>query len=164
MIRVRGLKVWFSQRRGLLKDVLGSEEAWVKAVDGIDLDVRRREILCLVGESGCGKTTTGKALLRLAEPTDGDVLFEMPDDVHPWFHGQLADAVREADLPRDSALRHDVPIVGLLFAGGRLDYVRPAGAGRPSPPAGLSSKPPSGGCSISCTRTKTTSAIGIGQG
>ena len=66
MIRVRGLKVWFSQRRGLLKDVLGSEEAWVKAVDGIDLDVRRREILCLVGESGCGKTTTGKALLRLA--------------------------------------------------------------------------------------------------
>jgi len=47
-------------------------------VDGVDFDVRRGEIFCLVGESGCGKTTTGKALLKLVEATDGDVLFEMP--------------------------------------------------------------------------------------
>lgn len=51
----------------------------MKAVDGIDLDILRGQIVCLVGESGCGKTTTGKALLRLIEPTEGDVLFEMPE-------------------------------------------------------------------------------------
>ena len=104
MIRVRGLKVWFSQRRGLLKDVLGSEEAWVKAVDGIDLDVRRREILCLVGESGCGKTTTGKALLRLAEPTDGDVLFEMPDADYDRYE----DARKHPNDPAEAATLEDL--------------------------------------------------------
>jgi len=104
VIRVRGLKVWFSQRRGLLKDVLGSEEAWVKAVDGIDLDVRRREILCLVGESGCGKTTTGKALLRLAEPTEGDVLFEMPDDDYRRYE----DARKHPNDPAEAATLEDL--------------------------------------------------------
>ncbi len=52
---------------------------WVRAVDGVSFDVRRGEVFCLVGESGCGKTSTGKALLRLVEPTTGDIFFEMPD-------------------------------------------------------------------------------------
>ncbi len=50
-------------------------------MDGIDLDVRRREIVCLVGESGCGKTTTGKALLRLVDVTAGDVFVGVPPEV-----------------------------------------------------------------------------------
>jgi len=72
------LKVWFAERRTFLTELVG-EKRWVKAVDGIDLDIPRGQIVCLVGESGCGKTTTGKALLRLVEPTEGDVLFEMPE-------------------------------------------------------------------------------------
>jgi len=70
--------VWFAERRTFLTELVG-EKRWVKAVDGIDLDIPRGQIVCLVGESGCGKTTTGKALLRLVEPTEGDVLFEMPE-------------------------------------------------------------------------------------
>ena len=70
--------MWFAERRTFLTELVG-EKRWVKAVDGIDLDIPRGQIVCLVGESGCGKTTTGKALLRLVEPTEGDVLFEMPE-------------------------------------------------------------------------------------
>jgi len=51
----------------------------VRAVDGVDLDIRRGEVFCLVGESGCGKTSTGKAILKLVEATDGDILLEMPE-------------------------------------------------------------------------------------
>ena len=70
--------MWFAERRTFLTELVG-EKRWIKAVDGIDLDIPRGKIVCLVGESGCGKTTTGKALLRLVEPTEGDVLFEMPE-------------------------------------------------------------------------------------
>ncbi len=78
LIRVRNLKVWFSQRKGLLREILSSDSRWVRAVDDVSFDVRRGEVFCLVGESGCGKTTTGKALLQLAPATGGDVFLEMP--------------------------------------------------------------------------------------
>src|SRR5439155_1126336 len=54
---------------------------YVRAVDGVDLDVGRGEIFCLVGESGCGKTTTGKGILRLVPPTGGDVFVGVPKNV-----------------------------------------------------------------------------------
>jgi peptide/nickel transport system ATP-binding protein len=71
LLSVRDLKVWFPIRKGFLARVKGH----VKAVDGISFDVHRGQTLGLVGESGCGKTTTGRAILRLQERTDGRILF-----------------------------------------------------------------------------------------
>jgi len=72
LLQVRGLAKHFPVRKGLLRKVRG----WVKAVDGISFDVAERQTLGLVGESGCGKTTAGRAILRLVEPTAGDVIFD----------------------------------------------------------------------------------------
>src|SRR5437870_7126474 len=79
LIRVRDLKVWFPLRRGMLRELTGRAALWVRAVDGVSFDIRRGEVYCLVGESGCGKTTTGKSLVGLVDATDGDVFLEMPD-------------------------------------------------------------------------------------
>jgi oligopeptide/dipeptide ABC transporter ATP-binding protein len=69
LVDVKGLKVHFPIKGGLL----GRTVAQVKAVDGVDLFVRRGETLGLVGESGCGKSTTGRAILQLIKPTAGTV-------------------------------------------------------------------------------------------
>ncbi len=73
LIEVRNLKKHFPISGG---GIISRTVAHVKAVDGVSFDIRRGETLGLVGESGCGKTTIGKTLLRLQEPTDGQVLFE----------------------------------------------------------------------------------------
>jgi peptide/nickel transport system ATP-binding protein len=75
LLEVRGLKTWFPIRAGILQRVVGH----VKAVDGVDLAIRCGETLALVGESGCGKTTVGRSILRLIEPTGGSVHFEGVD-------------------------------------------------------------------------------------
>jgi oligopeptide/dipeptide ABC transporter ATP-binding protein len=72
LIDVKGLKVHFPIKGGLL----GRTVARVKAVDGVDLFIRRGETLGLVGESGCGKSTTGRAILQLIKPTVGSVKFD----------------------------------------------------------------------------------------
>ncbi|MCX7930097.1 MAG: ABC transporter ATP-binding protein [Chlorobi bacterium] len=72
LLEVEDLAVHFPIRTGLFSRVSG----WVKAVDGVSFSVRRGETLGLVGESGCGKTTTGRAVLRLIEPTAGRVVFD----------------------------------------------------------------------------------------
>jgi oligopeptide transport system ATP-binding protein len=72
LVQVRGLKVHFPVRSGIFQTEIGT----VKAVDGIDFEIRRGETLGLVGESGCGKSTTGRALIRLREPTEGTVTFD----------------------------------------------------------------------------------------
>lgn len=75
LLEVKGLKMHFPITDGLLSRKVGD----VKAVDGIDFVVRRGEILGLVGESGCGKTTTGRCVLRLEKPTEGQILFDGVD-------------------------------------------------------------------------------------
>ena len=78
---LRDFRVWFEKRRGFFEALRKTEPQYIRAVDGIDLDVGRGEMFCLVGESGCGKTTTGKGILRLVEPSGGDVFVGVPPEV-----------------------------------------------------------------------------------
>ncbi|MBW7861100.1 MAG: ABC transporter ATP-binding protein [Rhodocyclaceae bacterium] len=75
LVEVRDLRVHFPVRRGFLRRVVDQ----FRAVDGVSLSVREGEVLALVGESGCGKTTLGRALLRLLEPTAGEIRLEGRD-------------------------------------------------------------------------------------
>ena len=79
LLTIRNLRVWFDVRIGFIAGILGKEQKHVRAIDDISFDVRRGEVFCLVGESGCGKTTTGKALIRLNAPTGGSIFFDVPD-------------------------------------------------------------------------------------
>ena len=72
LLEVRNLKKYYSVKSGFLNKDCRS----VKAVDGINLSVKQGEILGIVGESGCGKSTLGRSILRLIEPTSGEVIFE----------------------------------------------------------------------------------------
>ncbi len=71
LIEVRGLKTWFPVRSGVVSRITGH----VRAVDGVELTISQGETLGLVGESGCGKSTLGRSILRLVEPTAGEVYF-----------------------------------------------------------------------------------------
>ncbi len=72
VLSVKNLKKYFPVRKGILKRVVG----YVKAVDDISFDIKKGETLGLVGESGCGKTTTGRVILHLLKPTAGEVYYE----------------------------------------------------------------------------------------
>ncbi|HEX4702737.1 MAG TPA: dipeptide ABC transporter ATP-binding protein [Pseudonocardiaceae bacterium] len=78
LLTVTALQKYFPVRRGLLQRRSGA----VQAVDGLDFTVKKGETLSLVGESGCGKTTTGRLLTRLLEPTAGRIVFEGKDITH----------------------------------------------------------------------------------
>ena len=75
LVSVENLKVHFPVHKGVIRRQVGT----IKAVDGVSFDIKRRETLGLVGESGCGKTTTGRAILRLYRVTDGRIVIDGQD-------------------------------------------------------------------------------------
>ncbi|MCM3555194.1 dipeptide ABC transporter ATP-binding protein [Janibacter melonis] len=94
ILKARGLKKHYPIKGGVLRTTVGA----VKAVDGVDFDLRRGETLGIVGESGCGKSTLGRLLMRLEEPTEGTVEFDGID-----LYSQSGADMR--------ALRRDIQIV-----------------------------------------------------
>jgi oligopeptide transport system ATP-binding protein len=75
LLKVEGLRKYFPVRRGFLLRIKG----WIKAVDGVDVDIYRGKTLGLVGESGCGKSTIGRLILKLLEPDEGRILYKGKD-------------------------------------------------------------------------------------
>ncbi len=85
LVRVRNMKMYFPVTEGAL---ISRVVAHVKAVDGISFDIRKGETLGLVGESGCGKTTTGRCILQLETATNGEI----------WFDGQELNSLSKAEM------------------------------------------------------------------
>jgi peptide/nickel transport system ATP-binding protein len=79
VVKVSDLKKWFPVRMGFFETLLSRRELYVRAVDGISFDIREGEVFGLAGESGSGKTTTGRLLIRLIEPTAGNIVFRDKD-------------------------------------------------------------------------------------
>ena len=84
ILEVKDLKTYFPIKDGMLQRVAG----YVRAVDGVTFSIKRGTTMGLVGESGCGKTTIGRTLLRLTEKTDGEVLFD-GKDIHKLSKAEL---------------------------------------------------------------------------
>ena len=95
LLDVRGLKMHFPVTSGIL---FQRAVAYIKAIDGVDFTVRRGETLGMVGESGCGKTTTGRCILRLYRPTDGQI----------WFNGV---EIAQAKTSQMRAMRRQMQII-----------------------------------------------------
>ena len=79
LIVVQGLKKYFPVKRGFIETILSGGKTSVKAVDNVSFFVRKGEIFGLAGESGSGKTTTGRLLIRLVDPTEGKIIFKGKD-------------------------------------------------------------------------------------
>jgi len=106
LIDVKGLKKHFPVRKGILRRVV----AQVKAVDGVDMYIKEGETLGLVGESGCGKTTAGRTILRLIEPTAGSVTFRSKKMATPGEEYKDVDVVK-ASRKMLKSLRRDMQII-----------------------------------------------------
>src|SRR3954451_12440350 len=71
LLDVHNLKMWFPRRKGFL----GRDVTYVKAVDDVSFSIRQGETLGLVGESGCGKTTVGRCIMRVYQPSAGEIIY-----------------------------------------------------------------------------------------
>ncbi|MGD9411450.1 MAG: ABC transporter ATP-binding protein [Desulfobacterales bacterium] len=104
ILELKDLKMYYPVLGGVLRREVGA----VKALDGVDLDIYRGECLGLVGESGCGKTTAGKAIIRLSKPTGG----------HVYYYPKGSESVAQVDLAREKK-----PRIKKLGLRGRLQMV-----------------------------------------
>src|SRR5947199_9366354 len=91
LLRVQNLKMYFPITQGI---ILQRQVGWVRAVDDVSFSVKRGETLGLVGESGCGKSTTGRAILQLYKPTGGTVNF-LNKDLTSLSGGELSKMRRQ---------------------------------------------------------------------
>ena len=98
LLRLEGLEVHFPIRRSIVEALRGRPPRVIRAVDGIDLALRRGEVLALVGESGSGKTTTGRVIVKLTRQTKGRVTFEGNDVSDVWGTGALREYRRRVQL------------------------------------------------------------------
>jgi len=79
IVEVRNLKKYFPIKMGFFKTLISKKQLEVRAVDGVSFYIKPNEIFGLIGESGCGKTTTGRLIIKLIEPTDGKIFFKGQD-------------------------------------------------------------------------------------
>jgi len=93
VLRVQGLKKYFPVRRGLLQKVIG----WIQAVDGVDLAIEEGKTLGLVGESGCGKSTVSRLILKLLEPDQGKIIFR-DQDISAFSQSQMKPLRKEMQI------------------------------------------------------------------
>ncbi len=116
LVEARGMKKHFPIRGGLLRKQLAS----VKAVDGINLAIKKGETIGLVGESGCGKTTAGRCILNLVPPTEGHVYYRMPAEERKRLVGledQLARMIEEnSDGKSKEAVEKEIEEIQDKFA------------------------------------------------
>jgi len=97
LVEVRNLKKYFYEQNSIVDRLLRNDPVAIKAVDGLNFDIQHGETLGLVGESGCGKSTTGETLLRLQEPTEGEVRFR-GENVYEMAKGEMTTFRRNAGI------------------------------------------------------------------
>ncbi|MFF2450742.1 ABC transporter ATP-binding protein [Neobacillus sp. NPDC058068] len=93
LVEVKNLKKYFPKNKGLF----GGKKSFVKAVDDVSFTIKKGETLGLVGESGCGKSTTGRMLMRLLDPTEGQILFE-GNEISNLNDNQIRDMRKEFQM------------------------------------------------------------------
>ena len=162
---VKDLEVYFPIQQGFFKSMVSTEKKFVKAVDRVSFKVMQGEILALVGESGCGKTTTGRTLLRLEDPTGGHILYKgLP--VEKFASKTLRAYRKKAQIifqdPYNS-INPKQTIFDIVAEPLEVNDSAPASARRKTASSRRSTRPACGRPPTTCTATRTSSPAGSGS-